>query len=171
MTGHGVGPLADDPATVARAFGAGIGGAHQVARQQGAAGAAGAAGTAARMRSHRARARDGSFRISGPIYTARPGAWAARAVLAHEAFTAVVSSGRWSPLISRCSRASASTRAASTSCCEVAHVLPADLPCDIGRPGRVRQPRRVQLDYGLFRFIQAARPIYPLDPPAAFEAA
>jgi microcystin degradation protein MlrC len=114
---------------------------------------------------------DGRFRISGPIYTGETWTMGRTAVLQHEAFTAVVSERPMEPLdlavfesVGVDPRAFDFLLLKSRMYCRPTFVPIASglVECD---------SRGVcSSDYGLFRFRKLRRPIYPLDPLAAFAA-
>ncbi len=172
MTGIGVGPLADAQ-TVAQAFAAGTGSRIKVSlgnkvpqglpvpqpppldcevtvRTLG----------------------DGRFRISGPIYTGETWNMGRTAVLAHEAFTAVVSERPMEPLdlavfesVGVDPRGFDFLLLKSRMYCRPTFVpISAELvECD--------SRGTCSSDYGLFGFRKLRRPIYPLDPQATYAAA
>jgi microcystin degradation protein MlrC len=171
LRGLGVGPLAD-AATVAQAFDAGTGSRICVALGN-------------KMPQGLALSQpppfecdvvvralgDGRFRISGPIYTGETWTMGRTAVLQHEAFTAVVSERPMEPLdlavfesVGVDPRAFDFLLLKSRMYCRPTFVPIASglVECD---------SRGVcSSDYGLFRFRKLRRPIYPLDPLAAFAA-
>ena len=172
MTGIGVGPLAD-PATVAQAFAAGTGSRIRVSLgnkvPQGLP--VPQAPPLACEVTVRALG-DGRFRISGPIYTGETWAMGRTAVLVHEAFTAVVSERPMEPLdlavfesVGVDPRAFGFLLLKSRMYCR-----PTFVPISAGL---VECDSRgvCSSDYGLFRFEKLRRPIYPLDPQAAYAAA
>lgn len=169
MAGIGVGPLAD-PATVAQAFAAGVGSRIRVSLgnkvPQGLpVPQAPPLDCEVTVRS----LGDGRFRISGPIYTGETWAMGRTAVLAHAAFTAVVSERPMEPLdlavfesVGVDPRAFDFLLLKSRMYCRPTFVPIASglVECD---------SRGVcSSDYGLFRFGKLRRPIYPLDPQAAY---
>jgi microcystin degradation protein MlrC len=113
---------------------------------------------------------DGRFRVSGPIYTGETWNMGHTAVLAHEAFTVVVSEKPMEPLdlgVFECvgvdPRAFDYLLLKSRMYCRPSFV---PIAC-----GLVECDSRgvCSSDYGLFRFEKVRRPIYPLDRQAAFD--
>ena len=171
MTGIGVGPLAD-PQTVAQAFAAGVGGRIRVAlgnkvpqglpvpQQQ-------PFDCEVTVRA----LGDGRFRISGPIYTGETWAMGRTAVLAHEAFTAVVSEKPMEPLdLAVFESVGVDPRAFDFLLLKSRmYCRPTFVPISAGL---VECDSRgvCSSDYGLFRFAKLRRPVYPLDPQAAWAA-
>jgi microcystin degradation protein MlrC len=171
MTDIGVGPLAD-PQTVAQAFAAGVGSRIRVSL-----GNKVPQGLAVPQPppfdcevTVRALG-DGRFRISGPIYTGETWAMGRTAVLAHEAFTAVVSEKPMEPL--------------DLAVFESVGVDPGAFDFLLLKSRMYCRPTFVPIsaglvecdsrgvcssDYGLFRFAKLRRPVYPLDPQAAWAA-
>ncbi len=171
MTNLGVGPLAD-AATVAQAFDAGIGAHISVALgnklplglpvpQR----APFACDVAVRALG------DGRFRISGPIYTGETWNMGRTAVLQHEAFTVVVTERPMEPL--------------DLAVFESVGVDPRGFDWLLLKSRMYCRPTFVPIaaglvecdsrgtcssDYALFRFAKLRRPIYPLDPRAAYPA-
>ena len=163
----GVGPLAD-PATVAQAFAAGVGGRLRVALGNKVALGLPVAPAPPLACEVAVRALgDGRFRISGPIYTGETWTMGRTAVLVHEAFTAVVCERPMEPLdlaVFTCvgvdPRAFDFLLLKSRMYCRPSFVPIAGglVECD---------SRGVcSSDYGLFAFSKLRRPIYPLDPAA-----
>jgi microcystin degradation protein MlrC len=171
MTNVGVGPLAD-AATVAQAFDAGIGSPIRVAL-----GNKLPLGLPVPQRAPFAcdvtvRALgDGRFRISGPIYTGETWVMGRTAVLQHEAFTVVVSERPMEPL--------------DLAVFESVGVDPRTFDWLLLKSRMYCRPTFVPIssglvecdsrgvcssDYGLFRFTKLRRPVYPLDPQAAYPA-
>ena len=171
MTGIGVGPLAD-PATVARAFGAGIGARIKVSLGNKVPQGLPAPQAPPLECEVTVRALgDGRFRISGPIYTGETWSMGRTAVLAHEAFTAVVSERPMEPLdLAVFESVGVDPRGFNFLLLKSRmYCRPTFVPISAGL---VECDSRgvCSSDYGLFRFTKLRRPIYPLDPPAAFEA-
>lgn len=171
LRGIGVGPLADPP-TVAQAFAAGIGARIRVALGNKVPQGLPVPQAAPFDCEVTVRALgDGLFRISGPIYTGETWAMGRTAVLVHEAFTAVVSERPMEPLdpavfesVGVDPRAFDFLLLKSRMYCRPTFVPISGglIECD---------SRGVcSSDYGLFRFARLRRPIYPLDPLAAFAA-
>jgi microcystin degradation protein MlrC len=172
MRGLGVGPLADRE-TVAQAFAAGVG-----ARLRVALGNKVPLGLPLPQPppfecevTVRALG-DGRFRISGPIYTGETWSMGRTAVLAHEAFTAVVSERPMEPLdLAVFERVGVDPRAFEYLLLKSRmYCRPTFVP--IGA-GLVECDSRgvCSSDYSLFRFEKLRRPIYPLDARAAYVAA
>ncbi len=171
MTGIGVGPLAD-PQTVAQAFAAGVGSHIRVALgnkvPQGLpvpqAPPFDCEVTVCALG-------DGRFRISGPIYTGETWAMGRTAVLAHEAFTAVVSEKPMEPLdLAVFESVGVDPRAFDFLLLKSRmYCRPTFVPISAGL---VECDSRgvCSSDYGLFRFAKLRRPVYPLDPQAAWAA-
>jgi microcystin degradation protein MlrC len=171
MTHMGVGPLAD-AATVAQAFDAGIGSRISVAL-----GNKLPLGLPVPQRAPFAcdvtvRALgDGRFRISGPIYTGETWNMGRTAVLQHEAFTVVVSERPMEPLdlavfesVGVDPRAFGWLLLKSRMYCRPTFVPIAAGLVECDSRGTCSS------DYTLFRFAKLRRPIYPLDPRAAYPA-
>jgi microcystin degradation protein MlrC len=171
MTRIGVGPLADG-ATVAQAFAAGVGGRIRVAL-----GNKVPLGLPAPQRPPFgcevtvAALGDGRFRISGPIYTGETWNMGRTAVLAHEAFTVVVCERPMEPLdLAVFTSVGVDPRAFDWLLLKSRmYCRPTFVPIS---GGLVECDSRgvCSSDYGLFRFTRLRRPIYPLDPQAAYAA-
>jgi len=169
MTGIGVGPLAD-PATVARAFAAGIGARIKVSLGNKVPQGLPVPQAPPFECEVAVRALgDGRFRITGPIYTGETWAMGRTAVLQHEAFTAVVSERPMEPL-----DLAVFESVGVDPCAFDWLLLKSRMYC---RPtfvpiaaGLVECDSRgvCSSDYGLFRFTKLRRPVYPLDPRATF---
>jgi microcystin degradation protein MlrC len=171
MTRIGVGPLADG-ATVAQAFAAGVGSRIRVAL--GNKVPLGLPVPQPPPFACEATVRalgDGRFRIGGPIYTGETWTMGRTAVLAHDAFTVVVTEKPTEPL----------DPAVFTS----VGVEPLEFDWLLLKSRMYCRPTFVPLaaalvecdsrgvcssDYGLFRFTRLRRPVYPLDPQAAYGA-
>jgi microcystin degradation protein MlrC len=169
MTGIGVGPLADAP-TVVQAFAAGVG--NRIRVSLGNKVPQGLPVPQAPPFDCEVEVRalgDGRFRISGPIYTGETWAMGRTAVLAHEAFTAVVSEKPMEPL--------------DLAVFESVGVDPRGFDFLLLKSRMYCRPTFVPIsaglvecdsrgvcssDYGLFRFEKLRRPIYPLDPRAEY---
>jgi microcystin degradation protein MlrC len=171
MRGIGVGPLAD-PQTVAQAFAAGTGSRIRVAL-----GNKVPQGLPVQQPQPfdcevtvRALG-DGRFRISGPVYTGETWAMGRTAVLAHEAFTAVVSEKPMEPLdLAVFESVGVDPRAFDFLLLKSRmYCRPTFVPISAGL---VECDSRgvCSSDYGLFRFGKLRRPIYPLDPQATCAA-
>jgi microcystin degradation protein MlrC len=172
MTGIGVGPLAD-PATVAQAFAAGVGSHIHVSLGNKVPQGLPVPQAPPLECEVTVRALgDGRFRISGPIYTGETWSMGRTAVLAHEAFTAVVSERPMEPLdLAVFESVGVDPRGFNFLLLKSRmYCRPTFVPISAGL---VECDSRgvCSSDYGLFRFTKLRRPIYPLDPPAAFEAA
>ena len=172
MRAIGVGPLAD-PQTVAQAFAAGVGSRLRVAL-----GNKVPQGLAVPQPppfdcevTVRALG-DGRFRITGPIYTGETWSMGRTAVLAHEAFTAVVSERPMEPLdLAVFESVGVDPRAFDFLLLKSRmYCRPTFVPISAGL---VECDSRgvCSSDYGLFRFAKLRRPVYPLDPQAAYVAA
>jgi len=172
MTHLGVGPLAD-AATVAQAFDAGVGSRIRVAL-----GNKVPQGLPLPPRppfecevTVRALG-DGRFRITGPIYTGETWAMGRTAVLAHDAFTAVVSERPMEPLdLAVFESVGVDPRAFSWLLLKSRmYCRPTFVPI---AAGLVECDSRgvCSSDYALFRFAKLRRPVYPLDPLAAYAVA
>lgn len=167
----GVGPLAD-AATVAQACAAGVGARIRVALgnkvPQGLP-APQAAPFACEVTV--GALGDGRFRITGPIYTGETWHMGRTAVLRHDAFTAVVCEKPMEPL--------------DRAVFESVGVDPRRFDYLLLKSRMYCRPTFVPIasglvecdsrgvcssDYGLFRFTRLRRPIYPLDPQAAYAA-
>ncbi len=115
---------------------------------------------------------DGRFRISGPIYTGETWAMGRTAVLAHQAFTAVVSERPMEPLdLAVFESVGVDPRAFDFLLLKSRmYCRPTFVPI---AAGLVECDSRgvCSSDYGLFRFEKLRRPIYPLDPQATYAAA
>ena len=171
MRAIGVGPLAD-PQTVAQAFAAGVGSRIRVAL--GNKVPQGLPVPQAPPFDCEVTVRalgDGCFRISGPIYTGETWAMGRTAVLAHEAFTAVVSERPMEPLdLAVFESVGVDPRAFDFLLLKSRmYCRPTFVPISAGL---VECDSRgvCSSDYGLFRFGKLRRPIYPLDPQAAWAA-
>jgi microcystin degradation protein MlrC len=171
MRGIGVGPLAD-PQTVAQAFAAGVGSRIRVAL-----GNKVPQGLPVQQPQPfdcevtvRALG-DGRFRISGPVYTGETWAMGRTAVLAHEAFTAVVSEKPMEPLdLAVFESVGVDPRAFDFLLLKSRmYCRPTFVPISAGL---VECDSRgvCSSDYALFRFGRLRRPVYPLDPQAAWAA-
>jgi len=169
MTGIGAGPLAD-AATVAQAFDAGIGSRITVAL-----GNKLPLGLPIPQRAPFAcdvtvRALgDGRFRISGPIYTGETWNMGRTVVLQHEAFTVVVCERPMEPLdLAVFESVGVDPRAFDWLLLKSRmYCRPTFVPI---AAGLVECDSRgvCSSDYGLFRFNKLRRPVYPLDPRAAY---
>ena len=169
MTNLGVGPLADRE-TVARAFTAGVGGRIRVALGNKVPQGLPAPQPPPLDCEVIVRALgDGRFRITGPIYTGETWHMGRTAVLAHEAFTAVVSERPMEPLdLAVFESVGVDPRAFSFLLLKSRmYCRPSFVPI---AAGLVECDSRgvCSSDYGLFRFRNLRRPIYPLDPQAEF---
>jgi microcystin degradation protein MlrC len=150
MSGIGVGPLAD-AATVAQAFAAGAGSRIRV--------------SLGNKVPQGLPLGDGRFRISGPIYTGETWAMGRTAVLAHEAFTAVVSERPMEPLdLAVFESVGVDPRAFDWLLLKSRmYCRPTFVPI---AAGLVECDSRgvCSSDYALFGFSRLRRPVYPLDP-------
>ena len=171
MSGIGVGPLAD-AATVAQAFAAGIGQRIKVSLgNKVPQGLPVSQPPPFECEVTVQALGDGRFRISGPIYTGETWAMGRTAVLQHEAFTAVVSERPMEPL--------------DLAVFESVGVEPRGFDWLLLKSRMYCRPTFVPIsaglvecdsrgvcssDYRLFRFDKLRRPVYPLDPQAAFGA-
>ena len=169
MSGIGVGPLAD-AATVAQAFAPGAGSRIRVSLGNKVPQGLPAPQPAPFECDVTVQALgDGRFRISGPIYTGETWAMGRTAVLAHEAFTAVVSERPMEPL--------------DLAVFESVGVDPRTFDWLLLKSRMYCRPTFVPIaaglvecdsrgvcssDYGLFRFNKLRRPVYPLDPRTAY---
>ena len=172
MTRIGVGPLADEQ-TVAQAFAAGTGSRIRVSL--GNKVPLGLPLPQAPPLECEVTVRalgDGRFRISGLIYTGETWAMGRTAVLAHEAFTAVVSERPMEPLdLAVFESVGVDPRAFDFLLLKSRmYCRPTFVPI---AAGLVECDSRgvCSSDYGLFRFGKLRRPIYPLDPQATYVAA
>jgi microcystin degradation protein MlrC len=108
---------------------------------------------------------DGRFRISGPIYTGETWAMGRTAVLAHEAFTAVVSERPMEPLdLAVFESVGVDPRAFDWLLLKSRmYCRPTFVPI---AAGLVECDSRgvCSSDYALFGFSRLRRPVYPLDP-------
>jgi len=172
MTNIGVGPLADAE-TVAQAFGAGTGSRIRIALGNKVAQGLPVPQAAPFACEVTVRALgDGRFRITGPIYTGETWNMGRTAVLAHEAFTAVVSERPMEPL--------------DLAVFESVGVDPRGFDWLLLKSRMYCRPTFVPIsaglaecdsrgvcssDYGLFGFTKLRRPVYPLDPQADFAPA
>jgi microcystin degradation protein MlrC len=172
MTGIGVGPLADGP-TVAQAFAAGTGSRIRVSLGNKVPQGLPVPQPPPFDCEVTVRALgDGRFRISGPIYSGETWAMGRTAVLAHEAFTAVVSERPMEPLdLAVFESVGVDPRAFDFLLLKSRmYCRPTFVPI---AAGLVECDSRgvCSSDYGLFRFTKLRRPIYPLDPRATCAAA
>jgi len=169
MTGIGVGPLAD-AATVAQAFAAGIGSRLKVSLGNKVPQGLPLPQPPPFECEVSVRALgDGRFRITGPIYTGETWAMGRTVVLQHEAFTAVVSERPMEPLdLAVFESVGIDPRAFDWLLLKSRmYCRPSFVPI---AAGLVECDSRgvCSSDYGLFRFTNLRRPIYPLDPQAVF---
>jgi microcystin degradation protein MlrC len=171
MSGIGVGPLAD-AATVAQAVAAGAG--KRIRVSLGNKVPQGLPVPQAPPFECEVNVRalgDGRFRISGPIYTGETWAMGRTAVLEHEAFTAVASERPMEPLdLAVFESVGVDPRAFDFLLLKSRmYCRPTFVPISAGL---VECDSRgvCSSDYRLFRFGKLRRPIYPLDPQAAFAA-
>ena len=171
MTGIGVGPLADAD-TVAQAFAAGIGSRLKVSLGNKVPQGLPLPQAPPFECDVTVRALgDGRFRISGPIYTGETWSMGRTAVLAHEAFTAVVSEKPMEPLdLAVFESVGVDPRVFDFLLLKSRmYCRPTFVPISCGL---VECDSRgvCSSDYGLFRFAKLRRPVYPLDPQAAWAA-
>lgn len=171
MSGIGVGPLAD-AATVAKAFAAGAGSRIRVSLGNKVPQGLPVLQAPPLECEVTVRALgDGRFRISGPIYTGETWTMGRTAVLAHEAFIAVVSERPMEPLdLAVFESVGVDPRAFDFLLLKSRmYCRPTFVPI---AAGLVECDSRgvCSSDYGLFRFGRLRRPIYPLDPQAALAA-
>ena len=114
---------------------------------------------------------DGRFRISGPIYTGETWNMGRTAVLRNESFTVVATERPMEPLdLAVFESVGVDPRAFDFLLLKSRmYCRPSFLPI---AAGLVECDSRgvCSSDYGLFRFTRLRRPIYPLDPQAAFAA-
>jgi len=172
MTGIGVGPLAD-AATVAQAFATGIGSRIKVSLGNKVPQGLSLPQAPPFECDVTVRALgDGRFRITGPIYTGETWAMGRTAVLDHPAFTAVVSERPMEPLdLAVFESAGVDPRAFDFLLLKSRmYCRPTFVPISAGL---VECDSRgvCSSDYSLFRFSKLRRPVYPLDPQAAYGAA
>ncbi|UCG97173.1 MAG: M81 family metallopeptidase [Burkholderiales bacterium] len=165
MSGIGVGPLAD-AATVAQAFAAGAGSRIRVSLGNKVPQGLPAPQPAPFECEVTVQALgDGRFRISGPIYTGETWAMGRTAVLAHEAFTAVVSERPMEPLdLAVFESVGVDPRAFDWLLLKSRmYCRPTFVPI---AAGLVECDSRgvCSSDYALFGFSRLRRPVYPLDP-------
>lgn len=165
MSGIGVGPLAD-AATVAQAFAAGAGSRIRVSLGNKVPQGLPAPQPAPFECDVTVQALgDGRFRISGPIYTGETWAMGRTAVLAHEAFTAVVSERPMEPLdLAVFESVGVDPRAFDWLLLKSRmYCRPTFVPI---AAGLVECDSRgvCSSDYALFGFSRLRRPVYPLDP-------
>lgn len=165
MSSIGVGPLAD-AATVAQAFAAGAGSRIRVSLGNKVPQGLPAPQPAPFECDVTVQALgDGRFRISGPIYTGETWAMGRTAVLAHEAFTAVVSERPMEPLdLAVFESVGVDPRAFDWLLLKSRmYCRPTFVPI---AAGLVECDSRgvCSSDYALFGFSRLRRPVYPLDP-------